>query len=288
MDIEILDKFKKHMAVFPLNGFTRCWISLLDQINKLQDRLSAAEGAVKEYDASLVWANSTVESLIVERDQLRAQVEATNNQEPIGYTSSKALKAMKRGAGIYIYPELGRCTVPVYAEPMPTKSVEISGGGDREPDAWISKVAIEEYLKLTAECRISLHRQHGGQIPVYFGLQSSPNKADVPEELPVHVLDAVSESLGNAYDCMRTWSAWSYNTMRQNDFVLVGEDSERVEEIARAVLAAYFEPRPPLKDEPEQPAETKFVDLRQLDYGRRATDNKTCLGDPLPGFDEMG
>ena len=49
---------------------------------------------------------------------------------------------------------------------------------------------------------------------------------------------AIAEALGDAYDCTRVWSAWSYDTMGPNDFTLVAEDSERVAEIRNAVLQA--------------------------------------------------
>ena len=50
--------------------------------------------------------------------------------------------------------------------------------------------------------------------------------------------DAVAQALGDAYDCGRVWSAWSYGTMGPDDFSLVAEDSDRVREIALAALEA--------------------------------------------------
>lgn len=47
---------------------------------------------------------------------------------------------------------------------------------------------------------------------------------------------AVAEALGEAYDCHRVWHAWGVGTMTQDDFSLVGDDPERVVEIAGAVL----------------------------------------------------
>lgn len=58
------------------------------------------------------------------------------------------------------------------------------------------------------------------------------------DELPESVIDAVAEALGDAYDCGRVWSAWSYGTMGHDDFSLVAEDAERVAEIARAAINA--------------------------------------------------
>lgn len=57
-----------------------------------------------------------------------------------------------------------------------------------------------------------------------------------------HQLDAVkaavAEALGEAYDCIRVWSAWSYGTMGPDDFVLVSDDDERLTSIVEAALAA--------------------------------------------------
>lgn len=59
------------------------------------------------------------------------------------------------------------------------------------------------------------------------------------DELPEAVIDAVAAALGDAYDCHRVWSAWSYGTMGPDDFGLVAEDGERIAEIARAAIEAY-------------------------------------------------
>lgn len=49
---------------------------------------------------------------------------------------------------------------------------------------------------------------------------------------------AITEALGDAYDCTRTWSAWSFGTMGPEDFTLVREQADRVAEIRDAILAA--------------------------------------------------
>lgn len=50
--------------------------------------------------------------------------------------------------------------------------------------------------------------------------------------------DAVAEALGDAYDCLRVWSAWGIGTMSQDDFSLVTDDADRIAEIADAALDA--------------------------------------------------
>jgi hypothetical protein len=49
---------------------------------------------------------------------------------------------------------------------------------------------------------------------------------------------AVAEALGDVYDCLRVWDAWSYGTMGPDDFSLVAEDDDRVAEIADAAINA--------------------------------------------------
>ena len=49
--------------------------------------------------------------------------------------------------------------------------------------------------------------------------------------------DAIAEALGDAYDCMRVWSAWGVGTMGPDDFALVTDDSDRLAEITDAALS---------------------------------------------------
>ena len=60
--------------------------------------------------------------------------------------------------------------------------------------------------------------------------------AGVSDEHRDAVCTAIAESLGNAYDCQRVWSAWSYGTMGPDDFTLTAEDGDRVAEIADAAI----------------------------------------------------
>lgn len=63
-------------------------------------------------------------------------------------------------------------------------------------------------------------------------------KIEITEELRQAVIDAVASALGDAYDCTRVWSAWSYGTMSQDDFSLITEDDSRLAEIADAAIGA--------------------------------------------------
>jgi hypothetical protein len=82
----------------------------------------------------------------------------------------------------------------------------------------------------------------GWQAGIQYALSRQPSAAasviEADDETLQRVKDAVAEALGDAYDCRRVWSAWNYGTMGPDDFILVAEDDDRVDEIARAALAA--------------------------------------------------
>lgn len=54
--------------------------------------------------------------------------------------------------------------------------------------------------------------------------------------------DALAETLGDAMDCTRAWSAWGIGTMGPEDFQVIAEDDERLEEIVDAALIAVKSP----------------------------------------------
>jgi hypothetical protein len=54
------------------------------------------------------------------------------------------------------------------------------------------------------------------------------------------VRDAIAAALGEAMDCTRVWSAWSYGTMGPDDFSVVANDDDRLEEIVDAALNAIL------------------------------------------------
>lgn len=102
--------------------------------------------------------------------------------------------------------------------------------------------AIDEALGIPPE-------ESGGAVPILAGIERLKFAARVPAPswergeavsdasfAPVEALqEAVAEALGNAYDCLRTWSAWGVGTMGQDDFALVREDADRVAEIANVI-----------------------------------------------------
>ena len=83
---------------------------------------------------------------------------------------------------------------------------------------------------------------HATQLQIAYvkGLGDGARQAEaVPSEVQIEAAcEAVAGALGDAYDCTRVWSAWSYGTMGPEDFSQVSEDSDRVREIALAALGA--------------------------------------------------
>lgn len=70
--------------------------------------------------------------------------------------------------------------------------------------------------------------------------QGEPVAWDVlNDDLPDVVIQATAEAIGDAYDCVRVWEAWSVGTMTSDDFLPVADDGDRVAEIARAAIAAW-------------------------------------------------
>ena len=80
------------------------------------------------------------------------------------------------------------------------------------------------------------------------------------------VEDAVSESLGDAYDCLKVWSAWSYGTMSQDDFSLISEDGDRVYEIADAAIHSISEAVDEYKEYLEAAYRAELDKLSQRNY----------------------
>lgn len=60
------------------------------------------------------------------------------------------------------------------------------------------------------------------------------------DDLPDAVIEATAAAIGDAYDCVRVWEAWGVGTMRSDDFLPVADDGDRVAEIARAAISAWY------------------------------------------------
>ncbi len=70
--------------------------------------------------------------------------------------------------------------------------------------------------------------------------------------------DLIAEGLGDTYACTRVWSAWSYNTMTEDDFKPAWEDEEILYGIADAILKA----RPTPKEESKSVQKRKAIQMR--------------------------
>lgn len=77
---------------------------------------------------------------------------------------------------------------------------------------------------------------------------AAPQQVDavqaVPEDQRERLRNALSVALGEAMDCARVWSAWGVGTMSEDDFSLLADNDERLDELVDAVLAALASPSP--------------------------------------------
>jgi len=104
----------------------------------------------------------------------------------------------------------------------------------------------EKYWMLADHENPSYHRKAQAVKDLFHVLVSDTlrdlNEATiVPEpktwtnEQDVALRDAIAASLTDVYGCTRVWSAWSYDNMRQDDFVLASEDDNIIANIFDAV-----------------------------------------------------
>lgn len=115
---------------------------------------------------------------------------------------------------------------------------------------WMAEFASEK-LKATppaqqaqpseAEVKRNAYAKWGTAVEAALNVQTQAEAvpSDVVRDAMVEAAyDAVAAALGDAYDCTRCWSAWSYGTMGPDDFSQVAEDGDRVREIAGAAIDA--------------------------------------------------
>lgn len=77
---------------------------------------------------------------------------------------------------------------------------------------------------------------------------AQPSAKALTDEQRNKVRDAIAETLGGAYDCLRVWSAWGVGTMSQDDFALLVEDESRLAEITDAAIGAILAAEQPSED----------------------------------------
>jgi len=79
-----------------------------------------------------------------------------------------------------------------------------------------------------------------------WGCPATPPAPEVGEQQRNAVIEAVTEALGDAYDCLRVWEDWGVGTMGEDYFELVAENGDRVVEIADAAIKAMRPAAPPV------------------------------------------
>lgn len=59
---------------------------------------------------------------------------------------------------------------------------------------------------------------------------------DLTEEQRDELVEAVAECCGDMYWCQRVWSAWSYGTMSQDDFIPADDCEDFLNDVAKSVF----------------------------------------------------
>lgn len=123
------------------------------------------------------------------------------------------------------FPELVHCCNPLCEMSLPrlklTEWIALMGGGEPVAEA----------------CR----RAPGGinwlcNLLPETGTKLYTHPAPAVDDAALY--QSIAEALGEAMDCSRPWSAWDYDTLCRDDFHLLVEDSDRVNDIVDAVKAA--------------------------------------------------
>lgn len=126
-------------------------------------------------------------------------------------------------------PETERRLAEVAAENCYTGEHLHALMGAGEPVAWMYKTTSGRAVSFNRIPDDDLQR---GTIVTPLYTHPAPAVDDAA------LYQSIAEALGEAMDCSRPWSAWDYDTLCRDDFHLLVEDSDRVNDIVDAVKAA--------------------------------------------------
>lgn len=104
---------------------------------------------------------------------------------------------------------------------------------------------------------------------------------DNRDELPSKVAEALAEELGDTYHCSRTWEAWQYGTMTEEDFSPASEDDDFLMGAADRIINT-INPQLFTKEEiHDLPVESVFEDVDGCIFeivhnGERNSDGTFC------------
>ncbi|GAA0416594.1 hypothetical protein GCM10008969_44690 [Pseudomonas veronii subsp. inensis] len=114
-------------------------------------------------------------------------------------------------------------------------------GVPREPVAWA--VEISGCLKFFEQKKSAENaRRRYEKVMDAERLEPFPLFAEQPAPVAVvpdrdTLRDIIAQAVGgDAYDCLRVWSAWGVGTMSDDDFIPIVDQEERLFEIADACL----------------------------------------------------
>lgn len=197
-----------------------------DAIEALQSRVAELESRLEISPLHNVDGIMARDATIKLQDERIAELEAEREkQEPVAWLDRSTEE--RPGDTVWLPDDLQgmstRGLVPLYAAPpVITQHEPVTTVEDR-------------YNADGKSCHIT------DDLPAGMPLYAAPPVAApvrLTDEQAEKVDEAIREALGDAYDCLRVWDAWSYGTMGPDDFSMVAEDSDRVAEIRNAAAVA--------------------------------------------------
>lgn len=115
---------------------------------------------------------------------------------------------------------------------------QYSQGECREDLVTLRRIDLTSYLNYLSARHLEELRAY--ELTVSNLRTELAGRGVLSDDARQQVIEAVADALGDAYDCMRVWSAWRVGTMTENDFSPSAQNHERVAEIADAAIDAML------------------------------------------------
>lgn len=201
------------------------------------------------------FAAAVLSRQLAEIERLRAELEALRKQEPVAWmnvrngfickkpTNADYQQPLYLAAGAQPEPDANCITLPDGSCVGGLMAGKPPCMHDRPSGAQPAPIPADAAQDLLAACKEFVRKVEAGEarsVRSYEQMKAAITKAENVQPAPsvpveyvtdtTHekVMDAIAVALGDAYDCLRVWGAWSYGTMSQDDFVQVVEQQDRL------------------------------------------------------------